>query len=82
MFWSMPSSLEPKTKDTRYARFAEQYGERCAEVEAVPADALRDMVERSIQSHIPAGEWERLKHIENQERKSWHKMIGKLKGVA
>jgi hypothetical protein len=74
--------LEPKKKDTRYRRFAERYGERCAEVEAVPADALRDMVERAIRCHIPCGEWERLQAVENQERQSWKKMIGKLKGVA
>ncbi|MGD0463968.1 MAG: hypothetical protein ABSB74_15900 [Tepidisphaeraceae bacterium] len=74
--------LAPKKKDTRYRKFVEQYGDRCAEVEAIPADALRQMVSDAIQSHIPAGEWERLQNIENRERQSWKKIIGKLKGVA
>jgi len=75
-------ALEPKKKDTRYGRFAEQYGERCAEVEAVPADALREMVELAIVSHIPSGEWERLKNIERLERDTWKEFVGKLRGVA
>jgi hypothetical protein len=74
--------LEAKVNDTRYGRFAGEYGERCAEVEAIPADALRNMVESAIQAYIPAGEWERLQEIEKQERKSWQTVLGKMKGVA
>ena len=36
--------LVPKTRDTGYRRFVDEYGPRCAEVEAIPADALRAMV--------------------------------------
>lgn len=74
--------LAPKVKDTRYARFAADYGDRCAEVEAVPADVLRDMVKAAIESHIPAGEWERLKEIERRERQSFRAVLDQLKGVA
>jgi hypothetical protein len=74
--------LDPKKQDTRYKRFAAGYGRRCAEVEAVPADALRKMVEDAIRSHIPAGEWERLQAIEAKERQTFKKFLGKMKGAA
>jgi hypothetical protein len=74
--------LEPKKNDTRYKRFADLYGPKCAEVEAIPADALREMVESAILSHIPANDWKRLKDIEAHERESWHQVIQKIKGAA
>ena len=74
--------LAPKKKDTRYPSFHKIYGDDCAEVEAIPADALRSMVENAILSHIPAGEWDRLKDIEHRERKSWEQFIGKFQREA
>jgi hypothetical protein len=56
----------------------ERYGEKCAEVEAVPADVLRDMVEGAIKSHIPANEWARLQAVEQQERQAWQSVMGKV----
>jgi len=73
--------LEPKRRDTRYQRFAAEFGDRCAEVEAVPADALRDMVEAAIKSHIPAGAWARLQAIEAEEKRQWHEVMGSFRGV-
>jgi hypothetical protein len=63
--------LEPKKKDSRYKKFATQWGDRCAEVEAIPATTLRDMIHKAITSHIPAGQWERLQEIERLEREQW-----------
>jgi hypothetical protein len=74
--------LEPKKKDTRYRKFAEQFGDRCAEVEAINADALRDMVREAIESHIPAEEWKRLKEIEAAEKTSWKGFMQQIKGEA
>jgi hypothetical protein len=70
--------LAPKKKDTRYARFSAEYGEKCAEVEAVPADVLRTMVEDAITSHIPSGEWERLQDIERREKDSFRAVLAKM----
>ncbi len=63
--------LAVKLKDRRCAKFVEQYGPACAEVEAIPATDLRDIVRAAIESHIPAEQWARLKSIEEQERESW-----------
>jgi hypothetical protein len=70
--------LKPKKKDTRYRRFGEQFGERCAEVEAIPATALRRMVRNAIESHIPAGAWERLQHAEELERQQWEEFMERI----
>lgn len=63
--------LEPKKWDSRYKRFAQEWGDLCAEVEAIPATALREMVRDAIESHIPSGSWERLKEVEDLERQQW-----------
>ena len=73
--------LEPKRRDSRYQRFADKFGDRCAEVEAVPADALRGMVEEAIKSHIPAAEWARLQEIEAQEKQSWNEVMRGMRGA-
>lgn len=70
--------LAPKKQDRRYAAFAERYGDRCAEVEAVPAPALRAMVREAIERHIPQAEWKRLKAIEAAERESWNDAMGRM----
>lgn len=72
--------LAAKKKDTRFARFKAEYGERCAEVEAVPADVLRDMVRDAIEQHIPQGEWERLQRIEAQEKEDFNGVLARMRG--
>lgn len=74
--------LAPKKKDSRYRRFADEFGDDCAEVEAIPADALRNMVKGAILQHIPADQWRRLQAIETEEKTQWAKFIDGLKGAA
>ncbi len=70
--------LAPKKQDRRYRAFEAQYGDRCAEVEAVPAPALRTMVRNAIELHIPQEDWKRLKKIEASERASWGKVMERM----
>jgi hypothetical protein len=74
--------LEPKKKDKRYQKFVDQYGPRCAEVEAIPASDLRDMVRAAITSHIPTDRWEKLQAIELQEKEQWLRVMNAMKGAA
>jgi hypothetical protein len=71
--------LAPKKKDARYRSFVEKWGERCAEVEAIPATALRAMVREAIESHIPTGAWERLRQVEQREQEQWAAFMERLK---
>jgi hypothetical protein len=70
--------LSPKKKDARYRSFVAQWGERCAEVEAIPATELRAMLRQAIESHIPAGAWDRLRQVERLEQHQWSAFMERL----
>lgn len=72
--------LAVKHKDVRSADFVAEFGPSCAEVEAVPASALREMVRGAIERHVPAGAWDRLKAIEREEKESWGRVVAKIRG--
>lgn len=62
--------LAVKVSDRRSSGFVRKYGTRCAEVDALPPDELRERVRNAIEGHIEQEEWQRLKRIENLEKKS------------
>ncbi|MDP1797419.1 MAG: hypothetical protein Q8K78_08060 [Planctomycetaceae bacterium] len=62
--------LATKKTDRRAAAFIRDHGERCAELDALPATELRRRVRDSIQSHLHTGEWERLLDVEAVEKRS------------
>ena len=62
--------LKPKTSDPNCRRFLDQGYHDCAELDAIPPDALRDRVREAITQHIPADEWARLQRTEQLERDS------------
>jgi hypothetical protein len=70
--------LKPKAKDTRTKRFLVQGFTECAELDAIPTLELRTRIEQAILSHIPAGEWERLLHIERVEREHWQETLAEM----
>ena len=70
--------LAAKKQDKRYKKFVDEFGEKCAEVEAIPAADLRGLVQDAIESHIPQDTWNRLKEIEQEERAQWQKIMKQL----
>jgi hypothetical protein len=71
--------LKPKKDDSRKRRFVAEWGDQCAEVEAIPATELRRMLREAIERHIPAGEWQRLQQVEQLERDQWEAYMARLK---
>jgi hypothetical protein len=67
--------LEPKKKDRRTAAFLRAGYTECAELDAIPAVALRERLQQAILSHIPADQWNRLRAIEAAERDSVAKIV-------
>jgi hypothetical protein len=61
--------------DKRAPAFIKRYGDRCAEADAIPANALREMLRQAIKRHIPQKEWARLLAIENAEKKRWQQAL-------
>jgi hypothetical protein len=75
--------LAVKDSDSRARRFREKYGDRCAELDAIPATELRRRVRETIESHISSREeWERLQSVETAERETLDKFIAELEGAA
>lgn len=70
--------LAPKKTDRRYQTFVDAHGTQCAELDALPATELRQRVRDAIETHIPAGEWQRLQEIEEMEHKQWGSFMAKL----
>jgi len=67
--------LTPKQSDRRCAAFIREHGERCAEVDALPANELRERIRLAIEPHIPRDEWERLTRTEELERESFARVL-------
>jgi hypothetical protein len=70
--------LEPKKSDKRFAKFAVEHGEYCAEVDAIPASSLRDKVREFIDGFIDHEEWQRLQEIEAIERESFCSVLASM----
>ena len=62
--------LEAKKTDRRYAKFIQQHGSECAELDALPATELRQRIRVAINTHIDQDRWERLMETERIERES------------
>lgn len=70
--------LPVKKTDVRSKGFIKTYGEACAELDALPPSELRTRVEKAILDFIDDDEWRKLQHIEELERESVAKVMGKF----
>jgi len=70
--------LPVKVSDRRAAGFIRKYGRRCAEVDAIPPNMLRQRVREAIESHIDFEEWERLQQVEELERQTLQRCVDLL----
>src|SRR5262249_15523570 len=68
-----PFPAESKRKDPRHKWFRDCYGDQCWELDALPANELRDRVRGEILSLLDIEEWARCKRIEKAERDSIRK---------
>lgn len=73
--------LVPKVTDRRTAAFLRAGHTACAELDAIPATALRERLEDAIVSHIPSDEWDRLSVIEAAERTSVTAIMKRMKAA-
>jgi len=59
-------TVQRKTRD----QYIAMYGNRCVEIDALPANEIRELVRDTIESHIDEPEWRRLQETERLERQS------------
>ena len=67
--------LQVKERDARTKQFLQRGYRECAELDAIPAERLRERLEQAILAHIPAGEWERLQRVEELEQRTWRQFV-------
>jgi hypothetical protein len=72
--WALPSR-PTKASDTR----AKNFGDISVELDAIPPDRLRDLVEGVIERHLPKRQFEILKVAEASERDL---LRGLVRGIA
>jgi hypothetical protein len=69
----------PKTRSV-WEPYQDLFGDRCVEVDAIPASEIRRRLDEAIQSHIDQHEWETLQLIEAEEKKDLFAKICDLGG--
>lgn len=65
-----------KHGDSRARAYLAEYGDRAAELDALPPDELRRRIEGAITDHIDAENWNRLVDVEQVERESINAVVG------
>lgn len=64
----LPSfDVASKTSDNRASWYAEQYGNRCYELDAMNPNGLRERVAEQIETYLDLPAWERSKDVEQAE---------------
>lgn len=71
--------LPAKRTDTRYRQFVAEYGEDCAELDAIPPTELRQRGDAAIQRHIDQDRWEALRRVEKAEIDTLQTVAASLK---
>jgi hypothetical protein len=68
--WGLPTR-RAKPSDTRYRGFVERFGsERCTEVDAIPPDVLKRLIQESIEQNIDRAAWHRARRSEQLEKET------------
>ncbi|MEM9366386.1 MAG: hypothetical protein AAGD07_10340 [Planctomycetota bacterium] len=73
--------LEVKKTDTRASQFMREHGQRCAEVDALDPNVIRQRVREAITRYVPDKKWQRLQEVEFLERESWEATLGQFAKV-
>jgi len=63
------------TSDSRAQKFIQRYGTECAELDALPANAVRELVREAIERHIDPHRLRILKLAEAEERKGLSELL-------
>jgi hypothetical protein len=72
----LPSFLaESKAKDPRHRWFVERYGVHCWELDAMPANELRNRVEQAIREYIEPVAWARCEAAQEAEQQSLQHLL-------
>jgi hypothetical protein len=63
------------TSDSRAQKFIRRYGPKCAELDALPATAVRALVREAIEQHIDPHRLRVMKLAEEEERRGFSELL-------
>jgi hypothetical protein len=75
--YHLPPALA-KTTDTRSAAFIQEHGNRCVELDALPADVLEDRIREEVESIIDGEALQAVREVERKEIIRLEKALAKI----
>jgi hypothetical protein len=72
--WSLPTR-PTKSTDTRAQAFQEKYGTESVELDAIPPDTLRRLVQEAIDDHMDPWRLQQFQLVEREERETLRQMF-------
>lgn len=67
-----------KKSDPNYKKFVTEYGDNVVELDALPPDALQEMIQGSIKKYLNKAKFEQVQEIERQEKVKIENMVNSL----
>jgi hypothetical protein len=67
-----------KTSDPNYSKFVSEHGDNVVELDALPPDVLRELIEESIESSIDNVLLSQVQETEKEEKTRLHHLIGQI----
>ncbi len=74
--------VKKKADPGAWKPYLDEYGDRCVEVDAIPAPIIRDKIERRILVHVEQGEWAFLQAQEEREKHNVFDLVKRLEAGA
>jgi len=68
-----------KVTDPRYRWFTRAYGDQATELDALPPEVLRSLVEKAIRENIDWNAWKEVELIEKEERQKVKEVVERLR---
>jgi hypothetical protein len=74
--------VKKKADPGAWKPYLDKYGDRCVEVDAIPAPIIRDRIEQTILDHVDEREWEFLQAQEAREKEDVFAIVKQIGGEA
>ena len=73
--WNLPTR-PTKSSDTRARKFRQVHGTESVELDAIPPDQLRNLVQEAIDQHMDPWWLQQFQIVEREERETLRQMFG------
>ena len=71
--------IPTKKKDRTANVYIADYGDVCVEVDAMPSDEVRNLLDKAIEKRIDMDAWEKSKQREQEEQQHLERLVSKIR---